>query len=193
MKMKREILMTGVGGKGVLMAGMLLAQAAMSQGKQVLWLPSYSAAKRGGPCDCSIIISDDRIASPVISSAEAVIVMDTSQLKVSEGRVRPGGIIIIESAGLKDKISRDDLIELSIPAVEEALGLGDSRVGNLIFLGAYIEIAEPIPAESIETELEKMFDGRESLLALNKEAFRKGMKLAEQSACSHRFLEKRDE
>ena len=176
-KQKDEIIMAGVGGKGVLMAGKLLAQAAMSQDRQVVWLPSYSAAKRGGPCDCSIIISEDRIASPVISQADAVIIMDSSQLEFFEGRVRPGGILITESAGLKRDMVRDDITALTVPAVQEAVALGDSRVANLILLGIYIEVAKPITRDSVEIELSTMFEGKETLLALNREAFQKGLKL----------------
>ena len=182
MEQRCEIIMTGVGGKGVLMAGRLLAQAAMSLDKQVVWLPSYSAAKRGGPCDCSILISDDRIPSPVISKADAIIVMDPSQLESFEGRLKSGGTLITESAGLKRRVSRDDITVLTIPAVQEAVGLGDSRVANLILLGTYLEMTKIIPLDAIERELEKTFGSKEDMLTLNREAFKRGVNIGNQSS-----------
>jgi len=97
---RHDVIMTGVGGKGVLTAGLLLAQAGMARYRNVLWFPSYQAAMRGGPSECTVILSDEDIASPILTQAQALVVMDSSQLRAFEGRVKPGGILITESAGL---------------------------------------------------------------------------------------------
>jgi 2-oxoglutarate ferredoxin oxidoreductase subunit gamma len=169
--------MTGVGGKGVLTAGLLLAQAGMARYRNVLWFPSYQAAMRGGPSECTVILSDEDIASPILTQAQALVVMDSSQLRAFEGRVKPGGILITESAGLKEEISRKDVQTFTIPAVEAALGLGEIQTSNLFLLGAYLALTDAISPELIEGELEKRFSGRDKALRLNKQALRQGMSL----------------
>ncbi|MFQ5827514.1 MAG: 2-oxoacid:acceptor oxidoreductase family protein [Dehalococcoidia bacterium] len=174
---RHDVIMTGVGGKGVLTAGLLLAQAGMARYRNVLWFPSYQAAMRGGPSECTVILSDEDIASPILTQAQALVVMDPSQLQAFEGRVKPGGILITESAGLKEAISRKDVQTFTIPAVEAALGLGEIQTSNLFLLGAYLALTGAIPPELGEGELEKRFSSREKALRLNKQALRQGMSL----------------
>lgn len=179
-----EVIMAGVGGRGVLMAGLLLAQAAMVKYHNVLWFPSYAGAMRGGPCECTVILSDNDIASPILPQAQAVIVMETSQAKLFGSRVRPDGVLVVESTGLSEKIDRKDITVLYIPGVEKAVALGNAQVGNLFLLGAYLEATQVISLGAIDRVLEKRMAsrGREQLLALNKRALREGMKLARDAA-----------
>jgi 2-oxoglutarate ferredoxin oxidoreductase subunit gamma len=169
---RHDVIMTGIGGKGVLTAGLLLAQAGMGLYKNVLWFPSYQAAMRGGPCECTIILSDEEIASPILSQAQALIVMEPSQLKPFEHRVQPKGLLLIEKAGLSEGVERGDVKVIPIPAVEMALQSGDSQVANLIFVGAYIGLTGVIPLEMVERELEDRFKGK--ALTINKRALRQG-------------------
>lgn len=173
-----DVIMTGVGGKGVLTAGLLLAQVGMNQYKNVLWFPSYQAAMRGGPCECTVVLSDDDIASPILSQTQTLIVMDATQLKDFQDRVKPGGLLLTEKAGHKEKIGRSDVKVVQIPAVELAINMGDGQASNLILLGAYIQLTGAISLSVMEKELEKRFATKQKALALNKKALNEGARLA---------------
>lgn len=116
--------------------------------------------------------------------AQAVIIMETSQAEPFENRVQPGGIAVVESTGLSEKIRRDDITTLYIPAVERAVALGNAQVMNLLLLGAYLEATRVLSPEAIDSVLESRLAGRgrEQLLALNKRALREGMKAARDPA-----------
>lgn len=173
-----DVIMTGIGGKGVLTAGLLLAQVGMNRYKNVLWFPSYQAAMRGGPCECTVVLSDDDIASPVLSQTQALVVMEATQLKSFQDRVKPGGLLIMEKAGLKERVERRDVQVIEIPAVEWAVNMGDSQASNLVLLGAYIKLTGAIPLSLMEAELEKRFAGKAKALAVNKKALHEGARLA---------------
>ena len=181
-----EVLMAGLGGGGILLIGRLLAQATLPRYKYVSWVPSFAIAKRGGACECTVISSDKEIASPLLPKAQAVLILDSSQLKAFEGRVRPGGIIVIESAGLQDEVERKDIEVLKVPALEKAVEMGETLASNLIMLGAYVGATKTIPAELIEKELEQRFGDKESVLSLNLKAFREGLKMGTQGVVGAR-------
>lgn len=180
---RNEVIMAGVGGRGILFAGFILAQAAMAKYRHVLWFPSYSAVVRGGACECTVVLSNNSITSPILPKARSVIVMDTSQVKPFESRVRPGGLMIVESAGLSEKVQRKDISVFYIPGIKQAVALGSAQVGNLFLLGAYLEVTKVVSPQSIDKALEKelAIRGREQLLALNKKALREGMRLAKET------------
>lgn len=172
-----EVLMTGVGGKGVLTAGQLLAQAGMAQYRHVLWFPSYQAAMRGGPCECTVVLSDEEIASPILTETQSLVVMEPSQLKPFEHRLIPGGLLLVEEAGFSGECRRDVRLAV-VPAVATAVRLGNPQAANLVLLGAYLELTQAIPLELVEKELERRFRGQEGALKLNREAFYLGAELA---------------
>ena len=173
-----EVIMAGVGGKGVLMAGELLARAALSMYPHVSWLPSYTGAMRGGPCECTVILSDDEIASPIVSRVDAVVVMEPSELKSFLGRLQPGGLLVLESAGLEEGVDREDIRVLEVPGVAAASRVGNPQTANLVLLAAYIEATKAVPLELVETELEKRLKGSEDILATNRAALVEGTKIA---------------
>jgi len=176
---RNEVLIAGLGGMGVLMAGQLLAWTAFKQYKCVSWLPSYGVQPRGGLSECTVIFSDERIASPLLDQAQTVMLFEGSQFKVMEPRVRSGGLMIVDKAGLREEKERRDIKLLVAPAMEIAIdSFGGPAASNLIHLGTYIAVTESIPVELIEQELNRRFGGRESVLARNKEAFRRGLELA---------------
>ena len=172
-----EVIVAGIGGMGVLVAGRLLASAALQRYKHISWVPSYGEARRGGLSECTVILSHEEIASPILDQAQTVVVLDGSQLKAFEPRVRPGGVMIIESAGLTDKPERKDFRLLPVSGLEIAIGLGDSLINNMILLGIYVEVIKPIPAELIEEELERIFGDRQFILKRNEDAFKRGLEL----------------
>jgi len=169
--------MAGLGGMGVLLAAELLALAALTEYRYVTWVPSYYTTMRGGPCECTVIFSQEEIASPLLPQAEAVIVFDASQLRLFEGRVRPGGLLVIEAAGLDEESKRDDVRVLKVPGLEIAVGIGGTQGANFVLLGTYVTASKAIAAQLVERELEQRFTGRESLLRINGGALRKGLEL----------------
>ncbi len=176
--------MAGVGGKGVLTAGLLLAQAAMDYYHSVMWFPSYQAAMRGGPCECTVILSQVEIASPILTQANSVVIMEPSQFKPFEGRLIHGGLFIAESAGLQQEaISRKDARLVLVPAVEAALELGETQISNFVLLGAYLELTGALLQSVVESHLEKRYAGREKSLSLNLAALRRGAHLARTGIC----------
>jgi 2-oxoglutarate ferredoxin oxidoreductase subunit gamma len=176
---RAEVLMAGLGGMGVLTAGQLLSGAALQAYKHVSYLPSYMEAMRGGLCECTVIFSDEEIASPILDQAQTVMILDGSQFKAFESRVRPGGVIIIESAGLRDEPQRKDFKLLPVSGLEIAVSMGSSVINNLILLGIYVGLIKAVPAELVEKELEERYGLREAILKQNREAFRQGLELAE--------------
>ncbi len=170
-----EVIMTGVGGGGILLAGTLLAEAAATEYKNVTWFPSYAISKRGGLCECTVVFANDEIASPLLSQADGVIVAESAQFKDFEGRIRPGGTMVVEKAGLQSKAERKDIKVIEVPAVEIAIGIsGTSQGANLVLLGAFIEAAKIISPKLIKSQIEKSFGGKEKALKSNLQAFEAG-------------------
>ena len=172
-----EVIMAGIGGMGVLMAGQLLSWAAIQRYEYISWAPSYAVARRGGLCECTVVCSHEEIASPLLDQAQALLIFEGSQFKTFEHRVRPGGIIIVECAGLKDEPSREDYRLLKVAGMEIAIDMGEAVVNNLILLGVFIEMMDTVPPEFIEIELDKRYGKKEAVLARNKKAFKKGLEL----------------
>ena len=179
---RHDVIIAGIGGTGSMIIGQILASASVPKYRHVLWNPSMTTARRGAPADCTVILSEEEIASPLLLNARTVIMTESSRLKAFENRVLPGGMMVLESSGLKDKVERNDISVIKIPGVDTALELGSALARNMVMLGAYIEAVKPTPIESIEEEINKRFGKDENLLALNMGAFRAGVKLAVRSS-----------
>jgi len=173
-----ELMLAGLGGMGVLTAGQLLACAALQKYKYVSWVPSYDASRRGGLCECTVIFSNEEITSPLLDHAETVVLFDGSQIKTIEHRVSVGGVMIVESAGLKDSQKREDVKLVPVAGLEVAMSMGDSQLNNLVLLGVYTGVVKAVSADLIEEELARRYVSKESVLKRNREAFREGLKLA---------------
>jgi 2-oxoglutarate ferredoxin oxidoreductase subunit gamma len=173
-----ELIVTGLGGAGVLTIGTLLAQAAARRYARVTWFPSYAISKRGGLCECTVVYSDEEIASPLLSQAEGVIVAEALQFRDFLGRVRAAGTMVVEKAGLESRSERSDITVIEVPAIQEAITLtGDSRGANLVLLGAYIEATHRFPPELVTAEIEQGFGGNKKITHANLAAFEKGRRL----------------
>lgn len=178
---RAELIMAGVGGKGILTTGQLLARAGLGRYKYATWMPSYGVMMRGGASECTVILSDDEIASPIISKAGAVVILGAGYVKAFEGRVRPGGIMVFDTAGLAEGVERQDITPVGIPATEIGIRMGEARVSNMILMGAYVEATKVLPPQLVEEEIGRWMKGREALASLNKEAFRRGIELVAQA------------
>jgi 2-oxoglutarate ferredoxin oxidoreductase subunit gamma len=184
---RHTVIAAGVGGSGVVLLGTLIARAGLRKYEHATRFPNFSAYMRGGPCECTVILSEIPILSPVVARGDVLLILNNSQLPYFEERVRPGGVIILESTGLKTKLERKDVRLFEIPAIEIAASMGSTLVSNMILLGAYVQATNIFPPEFIEKELEARFGivetgvralGKEALLAQNVEAFRRGLELA---------------
>ncbi len=174
---RAELIMAGSGGRGVLTIGQLLARAGLARYKYATWIPTYGPMMRGGVSECTVILSDEEIASPIISQAGAVIVMGAGYVKAFEERVRPGGMILFDSTGLTEGVQRQDITAIGIPATEIGVSMGDPRVSNMILMGAYVEATKVLPPQLIVDEIGRWMKGKAAPAALNKKAFRRGMEL----------------
>lgn len=175
--MKQEIVMAGFGGQGVMSMGMLLAYAGMVEGKEVSWMPSYGPEMRGGTANCTVIVSDKRIASPVIPNPDTSIVMNLPSLDKFEPLIKSGGLLIINSSLIEKESNRTDIEIIKVPCNEIANELGNSKVANMVALGAYVQKTGILPLEAIKKALKKVFAGKEKLIPLNETALQRGADL----------------
>ena len=177
MQKRHDVIIAGIGGMGVLLTGEIIVKSAPAQYKNVLWIPNYTTAQRGAPCDCIVILSDEDIYSPLVDQAEAAIIMAASQLKAFESRVKPGGFILLETYGLFDKATRTDVKVIPMSAVETAAKSGNRLGANMVALGMYVKISKAVAPEHIEKTIEEKFPRKKKELHHNLELFREGLKM----------------
>ena len=135
--MKKEYIFAGFGGQGMLLIGKFLAMACMLDGKHVSWLPSYGPEMRGGTANCTIKFSDKEIASPCAKKIDILMAMNAPAIDKFESQVRPGGILLVNSSlARKDRVYRDDIQVIKVPATDIANELGNARGTNIVMLGA---------------------------------------------------------
>ncbi|MBR2223985.1 MAG: 2-oxoacid:acceptor oxidoreductase family protein [Christensenellaceae bacterium] len=173
--MTEQILSAGFGGQGVLLLGQLLAYSGMREGKNVSWMPSYGPEMRGGTANCSVIVSDEEIGSPVIDEADTVIVMNRPSLDKYESKLRKGGRLFINSSLIDKKATRDDIEVYYVPVSDIANELGNARVANIVMLGAYLELTHLVKPETAIAQLKESFGEKKAhLIPLNEQAIEKG-------------------
>jgi 2-oxoglutarate ferredoxin oxidoreductase subunit gamma len=173
--MQNETVIAGFGGQGVLFIGKVMAYAALSEGLQVTWFPSYGPEMRGGTANCTIVISDEEIGSPQVQHPRAIIVMNQPSLDKYEDMVAPDGYLVINTSMVNRKATRTDIHVLEIPGIELAEELGDKRLANTIILGALNEKAKFLKKESVIKGLEESLShGKQNLIEANKKALQKG-------------------
>jgi 2-oxoglutarate ferredoxin oxidoreductase subunit gamma len=176
--MQTEIVIAGFGGQGVLFAGQVLAYAAMDNGKEVTWIPSYGPEMRGGTANCTVIIADEEIGSPLVRYPQALIVMNLPSLDKYEQTVAKGGTVIVNSSLIERPIHREDLSSHLVPANEIAESVGDKRMTNVVMVGALLAVIPVLPIEAIEKALKDHLPERhKKLLPLNYQALRAGADL----------------
>lgn len=176
--MTTQILIAGFGGQGVLFAGKLLAYKGLVDEKHISWLPSYGPEMRGGTANCSVIISDDPIGSPIVSHPDVLIAMNLPSLEKYENTVVPGGIILVESTLIEKKVARDDVKVFYVPATRMAQEMGAPTLANMIMTGKLIRECEAVNDGHIEETLHKVVSARhQDLFDINKKAIQAGMDL----------------
>jgi 2-oxoglutarate ferredoxin oxidoreductase subunit gamma len=152
--MRYDVVIAGFGGQGVLLAGNLLSYAAMDEGKNVSYFPSYGVEKRGGSATCTVVISDGAVGSPVVGHPSALVTLNQSSLDRFGARVRPGGVCVVNSSLIDvATLHRDDIQIIPVPMNEIAMELGDARMVNMVALGAYIALTGAVESSSLANAL----------------------------------------
>jgi 2-oxoglutarate ferredoxin oxidoreductase subunit gamma len=176
--MTHELIFAGFGGQGVLSMGQVLAYAGIAENREVCWMPSYGPEMRGGTANCTTIISDEAISSPIISRFDAVIALNQPSLHKFEKTVKPGGMLLYDSTNIIQKPTRNDIDIIPVPASEEALKLKNIKVMNMIVLGALLRCRRIVSHEAVLTALTKVLpDRHHHLIPLNESALKRGAEL----------------
>lgn len=176
--MQEETIVSGFGGQGALLAGQLLAHAAMEQGFHVTWIPSYGPEMRGGKARCTVIVSDEEIGSPLVRRPSSAIVLNVPSMEAFEPAVRPGGVLVVNSSLVQQQSGREDIRSYYVPASDLATELGNVRLANVVCLGALVQATGVVPMEAVERALgERLPERHRELLDPNKEALRRGASL----------------
>ena len=154
--MKQEIIIAGFGGQGVLSMGKILAYSGLMEGKEVSWMPSYGPEQRGGTANVTVILSDERISSPVLNDYDVVIVLNQPSMDKFESKVKPGGILIYDGYGIHKPSERKDIQIFRIDATDAATAMQNSKAFNMIVLGGLLKIEPMVQLESVIEGLKKI-------------------------------------
>ncbi len=177
--MQEEFLFAGFGGQGVMFVGQLLAYAAMDQGKEATWIPSYGPEMRGGTAHCYVVISDKPIGSPIVRNPKIAVVFNNPSFDRYNPLVAPGGLLTSNASLIERKSERTDIETLYVPATEEAGALGNPRLANIILLGATLSAHPTLSLEAIRRALDVHIpEHHRDMLPLNYEALEKGAAFA---------------
>ncbi|MBQ9849611.1 MAG: 2-oxoacid:acceptor oxidoreductase family protein [Clostridia bacterium] len=173
--MTHQILLAGFGGQGILFSGKFLAYDGLIEDRQVSWLPSYGPEMRGGTCNCSVILSDTQIGSPIVSNPDILIAMNLPSLDKFENEAVAGAKIFVDSSLIDRKVAREDVEAYYIPATKMASDEGLSGLANMIMIGYMIRKAGVMPYENVEKVMAKVVPAKkQDKLALNIKAVELG-------------------
>ena len=179
--MKKEIIISGFGGQGVLSMGKILAYSGLMEDKEVTWMPAYGPEQRGGTANVTVIVSDERISSPILSKYDIAVVLNQPSLEKFEPKIKPGGILIYDGFDIINKPTRKDITVYEINAMDKAAEMKNGKVFNMIVLGGLLKVAPVVSDKGVEKALKKTLPERHhALIPLNMEALKEGAKIIEQ-------------
>ncbi|MEH0022958.1 MAG: 2-oxoacid:acceptor oxidoreductase family protein [Desulfobacter sp.] len=176
--MQTEIKFAGFGGQGILLSAKLLAYAAMKQGSQVAWIPSYGPEMRGGTAYCTVVISDKLIGSPIIKNPTHLVAMNRPSLEKFDGDVKPGGIVFINSSLIPVRSKREDIIELVVPVNDMAIEAGSVRAANIVALAAFAAKSGLVDLDLLKDCVKEEFAAKAKIIPMNMTAFDAGVEAA---------------
>jgi 2-oxoglutarate ferredoxin oxidoreductase subunit gamma len=176
--MQNDLIIAGFGGQGVLLIGKILAYAGMHEGKEVVWFPSYGPEMRGGTANCSVVISDRAVGSPIVAQPRALIAMNLPSLDKFEPTVKPGGLIVLNTSLINRHATRTDLEVLEVPCNAMAIEAGTARAANMVALGAYLGASEAVQLTEAEGLVRETFAQKPKLIDVNLRALHAGYDLA---------------
>jgi 2-oxoglutarate ferredoxin oxidoreductase subunit gamma len=173
--MQKEIIISGFGGQGVLFAGQVVAYAAMDAGKQVTWIPSYGPEMRGGTANCTVVIADQEIGSPLVKNPPLVIALNLPSFDKYEPEMQAGGTLIVNQSMVDRGAKRTDIHAVFVAANEIAEEIGDKRLTNMVTVGALVAALPEVTIEGLEAALKGHLPARhQHLLPKNYQALRRG-------------------
>lgn len=176
--MKTEIIISGFGGQGVLSMGKILAYSGLMEEKEVTWMPAYGPEQRGGTANVTVIVSDERISSPILSKYDVAIVLNQPSLVKFQPKIKPGGILIYDGNGIVNPPSRTDIQVYRIDAMEQAAEMKNAKVFNMIVLGGLLKVCPVVSTDGLQKALYKSLPERHHhMIPLNMQAVDMGMKL----------------
>lgn len=173
--MKETIIIAGFGGQGVLSMGKILAYSGVMQGFEVTWMPSYGPEMRGGTANVTVIISDERISSPISDSFDTAIILNQQSMDKFQSKVKAGGVLIYDTNGVINPPTRTDIEIYSIDAAAECARMGQAKMFNTMILGGYLRVKPVVAMEYVMQGLKKSLPERAwSLLPQNEAAIKHG-------------------
>lgn len=176
--MKEEIIIAGFGGQGVLSMGKILAYSGVMQDKEVSWMPSYGPEMRGGTANVTVIISDEKISSPIVAEYDTAIILNQQSLDKFEKDVKVGGVLIYDPNGITHPPLRRDISVYTVEAAREAALSGNSKVFNMMVLGGYLKVKPIVTVENVIRGLRKSLPERaHSMIPANEAAIYRGMEI----------------
>ncbi|MBW6500850.1 MAG: 2-oxoacid:acceptor oxidoreductase family protein [Bacteroidales bacterium] len=176
--MTEEIIIAGFGGQGVLSMGKIMAYSGVMEDMEVSWMPSYGPEMRGGTANVIVILSSERISSPIIRSFDTAIILNQQSLDKFEGSVKPGGILIYDGNGITRHPERSDITVYRVDATEEAVRMKSPKTFNMIVLGGFLKVKPVIRLENVIKGLKKSLPERyHNLIPVNEEALARGMEI----------------
>ena len=177
--MKEEIIIAGFGGQGVLSMGKILAYSGLMDNKEVTWFPSYGPEQRGGTANVTVILSDEKISSPILDAYDIVIALNQQSLDKFSPKVKPGGILIYDTNGIHHIPERNDIKMIPVDAMSATMEIGNPKAYNMVVMGALLEaMPYKIPMEMVVKGLKRSLPERyHNLIPLNEEAIKKGQSL----------------
>ena len=174
--MTEEIIIAGFGGQGVLSMGKILAYSGIMQDQEVSWMPSYGPEMRGGTANVTVILSDERISSPILTRYDTAIILNQQSMDKFEPMVKPGGTLIYDGNGITRHPERKDIVIFRVEAADEAAKLGLSKIFNMIVLGGFIKVKPVVTLENVIQGLKKSLPNRyHHLIPDNEKALKRGM------------------
>lgn len=178
--MQKEIIIAGFGGQGVLFGGQVVAYAAMDAGKEVTWIPSYGPEMRGGTANCTVVIADDEIGSPLVKNPPLAIALNLPSFDKYEESLASGGHLIVNQSMVDRGPKREDINVILVPCNEIAEELGDKKLLNMVAVGALLTVLPEITIQDVEKALDGHLPARHKhLLPKNYEALRRGYEAAQ--------------
>ena len=176
--MQTEVQFAGFGGQGIMVMGKILAHAAMEEGFEVTWVPSYGPEMRGGTAYCTFVVIDQPIGSPVIKNPTHLVAMNRPSLEKFSNTIKPGGLIFINGSLISVRSGRDDVRELIVPVIEIARDLGTVKAANVVALAAFVAKSGMVSIEALKASIEEEFAAKKKLIPLNMKAVEEGVKAA---------------
>lgn len=177
--MQTEVRFAGFGGQGILLAGKFFAEAAMEEGKQVAWIPSYGPEMRGGTAYCTVVVADHLIGSPIVNTPCHLVAMNRPSLEKFAPETRTGGICLVNSSLIPITSGRDDLIEVLVPCNQIANDYGNPRGANMVVLGAFVTLSQVVSLETVEHIVRREFASKPKFIEGNVALVHLGAKAAQ--------------